>query len=60
LIFSGLFGLDRSGVGAMFVFSHPWTAVLMTTSGFLFLSFMGLTPRGTLRLAQDVEQREGP
>jgi uncharacterized protein (TIRG00374 family) len=60
LIFSGLFGLDRSAVGAMFVFSHPWTAVLMTTSGILFLSFMGLTLRGTLRLAQDAEQREGP
>jgi uncharacterized protein (TIRG00374 family) len=60
LIFSGLFGLDRSGVGAMFVFSHPWTAVLMTTSGVLYLSFMGLTLRGTLRLAQDAEQREGP
>jgi uncharacterized protein (TIRG00374 family) len=51
LIFSGLFGLDSSGVGAMFLFSHPWTAVLMTASGLLCLSVMGLTLRGTLRLA---------
>jgi uncharacterized protein (TIRG00374 family) len=58
LIFSGLFGLDRTGVGAMFLFSHPWTAVLMTASGLLCLSVMGLTLRGTLRLAQDAEARE--
>jgi uncharacterized protein (TIRG00374 family) len=58
LIFSGLFGLDRSGVGAMFLFSHPWTAILMTASGLACLSVMGLTLRGTLRLAQDAEERE--
>jgi len=58
LIFSGVFGLDRSGVGAMFVFSHPWTAVLMTTSGLLCLSVMGVTLRSTLRLAGDPEVRE--
>jgi hypothetical protein len=43
--------VDRSGVGAMFLFSHPWTAVLMTTSGLLCLSVMGLSLRSTLRLA---------
>jgi uncharacterized protein (TIRG00374 family) len=59
LIFSGLFGLDRSGVGAMFVFSHPWTAILMTANGLLCLSVMGLTLRGTLRLARDGEEGEG-
>jgi uncharacterized protein (TIRG00374 family) len=51
LIFSGLFGLNRSGVAAMFLFSHPWTAVLMTTSALLCLSVMGLTFRTTVRLA---------
>jgi hypothetical protein len=30
----------------------------MTTSGFLWLSTMGLTLRGTLRLAHDAEERE--
>lgn len=53
LIFSDLFGVNRSGVGAMFLFSHPWTAVLMTCSGLACLSAMGLTLRNTLRLARD-------
>ena len=53
LIFSGMFGLGRSGVGAMFLFSHPWTAILMTISGLLCLSVMGLTLRNTLRLTRD-------
>jgi uncharacterized protein (TIRG00374 family) len=57
LIFSGLFGVNRSGVGAMFLFSHPWTAVLMTTSGLLCLSVMGLTLGTTVRLA--TTQSEG-
>jgi uncharacterized protein (TIRG00374 family) len=57
LIFSGVFGLNRSGVGAMFLFSHPWTAVLMTASGLLCLSVMGLSLRHTLRLAQESEER---
>ena len=52
LIFSGLFGVDRSGVGAMFLFSHPWTAILMTVSGLICLSAMGLTLRSTMRLAR--------
>jgi uncharacterized protein (TIRG00374 family) len=51
LLFAGVFGVDRSGVGAMFLFSHPWTAVLMTVSGLLCLSVMGLSLRSTLRLA---------
>jgi uncharacterized protein (TIRG00374 family) len=57
MIFSGGFGLSRSGVGAMFLFSHPWTALLMTASGLLCLSAMGLSLTGSLRLAAD--QREG-
>jgi uncharacterized protein (TIRG00374 family) len=51
LLFAGVFGVDRSGVGAMFLFSHPWTAVLMTVSGLLCLSAMGLSLRSTFRLA---------
>jgi uncharacterized protein (TIRG00374 family) len=58
LIFSGLFGLGRSGVGAMFLFSHPWTAILMTVSGLVCLSLMGLKLRSTLRLAQESAGRE--
>jgi uncharacterized protein (TIRG00374 family) len=51
LLFSGVLGVESSGVGAMFLFSHPWTAVLMTVSGLLCLSAMGLTLRRTLREA---------
>jgi uncharacterized protein (TIRG00374 family) len=53
LLFTGVLGVDSSGVGAMFLFSHPWTAVLMTVSGLLCLSAMGLTLRRTLRVAAD-------
>jgi uncharacterized protein (TIRG00374 family) len=59
LIFSGVFGLNRPGVGAMFLFSHPWTALLMTASGLLCLSAMGLSLRTTLNLARDSEEPEG-
>jgi uncharacterized protein (TIRG00374 family) len=60
LIFSGAFGLGRSGVGAMFLFSHPWTAALMTISGLVCLSSMGLSVRSTLRLAADPGEGEHP
>jgi uncharacterized protein (TIRG00374 family) len=53
LIFSSVFGVSRAGVGAMFVFSHPWTAVLMAICGTICLSSMGLTLRGTFGLTRD-------
>lgn len=59
LIFSGMFGLGRSEVGAMFLFSHPWTAVLMTISGLVCLSAMGVSLRTALRLSEQHED-EGP
>jgi uncharacterized protein (TIRG00374 family) len=55
LIFSGVFRVNRTGVGAMFLFSHPWTGLLMTCSGLACLSAMSLTLRGTFRLARDHE-----
>jgi uncharacterized protein (TIRG00374 family) len=55
LVFSGLFGVDKTGVGSMFLFSHPWTAVLMACSGLLCLTAMGMTLRGALRLARGPE-----
>jgi uncharacterized protein (TIRG00374 family) len=51
LLFTGVFGVDSTGVGAMFLFSHPWTAALMTVTGVVCLSAMGLTLRRTLRVA---------
>jgi len=58
LIFSGVFGVNRSEVGAMFLFSHPWTGLLMTCSGLACLSAMGLTLRSSLRLGQDKQELE--
>ena len=58
MIFSGLFSVDRSAVGAMFLFSHPWTAILMTISGLVCLSVMGLSFRTSLRLAQEPQEGE--
>src|SRR5205823_13507770 len=53
LLFSGVLGVEKSGVGAMFLFSHPWTGVLMTISALICLSAMGLTLGRALRLAGD-------
>jgi uncharacterized protein (TIRG00374 family) len=53
LIFSGVFHVSRTGVAAMFLFSHPWTGILMTCSGLACLSAMSLTLRGTFHLARD-------
>ena len=37
----------------MFLFSHPWTGILMTCTGLACLSAMSLTLRGTMRLARE-------
>jgi uncharacterized protein (TIRG00374 family) len=59
LIFAGVFRVSRAGVGAMFLFSHPWTGILMTCSGLACLSAMGLSLRGTFRMAPESETAEG-
>ncbi len=56
LIFSGSFGVSRSAVGAMFLFSHPWTGLLMSFTGLACLSALGLTMRSTLWLARGQEE----
>lgn len=43
LIFGGLFHLPPSKVIAMFILFHPWTAVLICTSGLICLKTLGLT-----------------
>lgn len=52
LVFSGLLHLPRSAVAAMFLFSHPWTAFLMITSGIISLSALGISLRTTLGVAR--------
>jgi uncharacterized protein (TIRG00374 family) len=51
LIFSGVFRVSRADVGAMFLFSHPLTGILMACSGLTCLSAMSLNLRSTLRLS---------
>jgi uncharacterized protein (TIRG00374 family) len=53
LIFSGSFGISRTAVGAMFLFSHPWTGILMTCTGLACLSSMSLSLRSTLHITRD-------
>jgi uncharacterized protein (TIRG00374 family) len=43
LVFGGLLHLQSNGVLAMFVFSHPWAALIMTTTGITCLSTLGLS-----------------
>lgn len=60
LIFSGVFGVNRTGVAAMFLFSHPWTAILMVASGLICLSAMGLSVRSAIALTRNKSQASGP
>lgn len=53
LIFSGVFGVSRTAVGAMFLFSHPLTGILMTIAGLVCLRGIGLNMRGALALELD-------
>jgi len=50
LVFSGLLGLPAEKVTAMFVFSHPWTALLMAATGMACLSTLGLTISSAMKL----------
>ncbi|HEU5230064.1 MAG TPA: hypothetical protein VFU49_19750, partial [Ktedonobacteraceae bacterium] len=50
LVFSGLLHLDPHVVTAMFFFSHPWAALLMTASGMTCLSTLGLTISGAIKV----------
>lgn len=64
LVFSGVFGISRLSVAAMFVFSHPWTALLMILAGLTSLSILGVGLRSILSLkqkdAEDEPSASGP
>lgn len=49
LVFTGLLGLPAEKVTAMFLFSHPWAALMMTVIGMASLSALGLTISGALK-----------
>ncbi len=50
LVFNGLLGLSAEKVTAMFVFSHPWAALLMSTIGMICLSALGLTISSAMKV----------
>jgi uncharacterized protein (TIRG00374 family) len=50
LVFGGLLHIPATQVTAMFVFSHPWAAVLMCTTGLICLSALGLTITGAMKV----------
>ncbi|MFL5592772.1 MAG: YbhN family protein [Ktedonobacteraceae bacterium] len=50
LVFHVLLGLPASKVTAMFVFSHPWAALLMSASGMACLSALGLTISSAMKV----------
>ncbi len=60
LVFSGLLGLPAEKVTAMFVFSHPWAAVLMTITGMLCLSALGLTISSAMKVQAQGEKATLP
>ncbi len=55
LVFAGLLHLPADKVTAMFVFSHPWAALLMTTTGMICLSALGLKLSTAMKVQTDGE-----
>ena len=49
IVFGGLLGFDKAGVLAMFVFSHPLTALIMATLCIICLSALGLNLSSALK-----------
>ncbi len=50
LVFTGLLHLPADKVAAMFIFSHPWAALLMTIAGLICLKTLGLTLSTTMTM----------
>jgi uncharacterized protein (TIRG00374 family) len=57
LVFTGLLHLDPRGVTAMFLFSHPWAALIQTVVGMGSLSALGLTISSAMKM-QSVKEKE--
>jgi uncharacterized protein (TIRG00374 family) len=63
LVFGGLLHIPATQVTAMFVFSHPWAAVLMCLTGLICLSTLGLTITGAMKVqasGEDALDSDGP
>jgi len=60
LVFSGLLHLPADKVTAMFVFSHPWAALIMCTTGMACLSGLGLTLSSAMKVQTEGESALPP
>jgi uncharacterized protein (TIRG00374 family) len=61
LVFGGLLHIPATQIIAMFVFSHPWAALIMTMTGIFCLSALGLTISKIIKAQpeeSDVEREE--
>ena len=50
IVFGGLLGFPRTGVLAMFVFSHPLAALIMTTMCLISLSGLGISLTSAIKI----------
>ncbi len=55
LVFSGLLHLPADKVTAMFVFSHPYAALIMTVTGMICLSALGLKLSSAMKVQAEGE-----
>ncbi|MGH2493631.1 MAG: lysylphosphatidylglycerol synthase transmembrane domain-containing protein [Ktedonobacteraceae bacterium] len=55
LVFAGLLHLPANKVTAMFVFSHPWSALLMTVTAMICLSALGLKLSSAMKVQTEGE-----
>lgn len=59
LVFAGLLRLPPGQVIAMFIFSHPWAALIMCTAGIICLKTLGLTVSTAMKTqAKETTTRE--
>lgn len=58
LVFTGLLHLPADKVVAMFIFSHAWAALLMTTAGLICLKTLGLTIPTTMKMRPEESKKE--
>jgi uncharacterized protein (TIRG00374 family) len=55
LVFTGLLHLPAAKVAAMFVFAHLWLALLMSTTGTVCLSALGLTITSVMKVQGEID-----
>ena len=58
LVFAGLLHLPPDKVTAMFVFSHPWSALLMTVTAMVCLSALGLKLSSAMKVQTEGEDAQ--